>query len=519
MIRRSHFGCTQWCSALVAAIAICSVAVLPASADPSAADQIKDIVDATLKHPYQAHAVQGILVQSMDTGKVIYDHNGDMMLIPASNMKLIATSAAYELIGPDYKMTTSLFASAKPRANGVLKGDLILVGQADPMLRVEHLQQMVDKLRASGIKTIKGNIVGDDSWFDDKGLGEGWGWDDEQYYDCSQPTGLNVNENFVYVYVRPGSKIGAPAEVELLPSTGYLKVVNNAVTSKADTRYTADATRLHAQNTIVVNGNVPIDFKGINNGWRETGMEVQVNKSPYYKGTDPVERLTMENPTLFTLTVFKELLEQSGIKVTGEVKKGTKPANSELIATHDSPPLSEIIHVLLKPSDNFMAECMLKHLGKVVRGNGSYAAGIEVEKEWLKSIGADMEQIYIADSSGQSRGNLISPHNLVVLLTHMYHTKYYDILANSLPIAGIDSHLQNRMLGTPAVNNVKAKTGYIPRQCSLSGYVKTLAGENMAVSVIQNNHLCSLDEAYVMQDVIFTAVSKITTRTDAADQK
>jgi D-alanyl-D-alanine carboxypeptidase/D-alanyl-D-alanine-endopeptidase (penicillin-binding protein 4) len=101
----------------------------------------------------------------------------------------------------------------------------------------------------------------------------------------------------------------------------------------------------------------------------------------------------------------------------------------------------------------------------------------------------------------------------------MYHTKYYEILANSLPIAGVDSHLKNRMLNTPAVNNVKAKTGYIERQCSLSGYVKTLAGENMAVSVIQNNHLCSLEEAYVMQDTIFTAVSEITTRTDAASPK
>jgi D-alanyl-D-alanine carboxypeptidase/D-alanyl-D-alanine-endopeptidase (penicillin-binding protein 4) len=476
---------------------ICSTANLVAAADLSAADQIKAIVDKALTHPYMAHGVQGVLIRSMDTGKVIYDHNGDMLLIPASNMKLIATSAAFEVIGPDFTMMTSLYASTKPTSGGVVKGDLVLVGQGDSILKIEHLQQMVDKLKAMGVRRINGNIVGDDTWFDNQGMAPGWAWDDEQYNDCSQPSGLNVNENLVEVFVRPGAKAGDPAVVEVKPANTYMPLVNQCVTGPAGSNFTADATRSHGLNTIRTYGSVPLDSK------RET----------------PVETLSMNKPTLFVCSIFKQLLEQSGVKVRGGIMRGVKPQQAELIATHVSPPLSEVIHILLKPSDNFMAECVLKTLGKVVKGQGSFDAGIEVEKEWLKGIGADLSQIYISDSSGQSRRNLISPYNLVVLLTHMYHTKYYEMLANSLPIAGVDSHLKYRMLNTPAVNNVKAKTGYIERQCSLSGYVKTLAGENMAVSVIQNNHLCSLEEAYVMQDIIFTAVSEITTRSDADEQK
>jgi len=491
-----RFYSTRLRSCLLVLI-LCGTANLSAAADLSAADQIKGIVDKALTHPYMAHGVQGVLIQSMDTGKVIYDHNGEMLLIPASNMKLIACSAAFELIGPDLTMTTSLYASTKPTSGGVVKGDLVLVGQGDSILKLEHLQQMVDKLKAMGVRRINGNIVGDDTWFDNQGMAPGWTWDDEQYSDCSQPSGLNVNENQVEVFIRPGAKVGDLAVVEVKPANTYLPLVNQCVTGPAGSNFTADATRIHATNTIRTYGSVPLDSK------RDT----------------PVETLSMNEPTLFVCSLFKQLLERSGVKVRGGIMRGIKPQQATLIATHVSPPLSEVIHILLKPSDNFMAECVLKTLGKVVKGRGAFDAGIEVEKEWLKSIGADLSQIYISDSSGESRRNLISPHNLVVLLTRMYHTKYYEILANSLPIAGVDSHLKNRMLNTPAVNNVKAKTGYIERQCSLSGYVKTLAGENMAVSVIQNNHLCSLEEAYVMQDTIFTAVSEITTRTDAASPK
>ena len=233
----------------------------------------------------------------------------------------------------------------------------------------------------------------------------------------------------------------------------------------------------------------------------------------------PVEMLSVGDSTLFVCGLFKDILQSEGIKVKGGISRGRKSNEDILIASHESRPLSKIVTMQNKPSDNLMAESMLKMLGKAVKGKGTFDAGIEAETEWLKKIGIDTKHVSIADASGLSRRNCISAESLSKILTYTYHTKNYDILANSFPIAGVDSHLKDRMLNSPAVNNVKAKTGYLRLVCSLSGYVKTLAGENLAVSVIQNNHVCSLDEAYWMQDEIFVALSKITTHTNADTTK
>lgn len=470
----------------VIAVMLCSASVMAAS---TPAEQVKDAIDKALAHPYMAHGFQGVLVQSMDTGKVVYNHNGDIMLIPASNMKLIDTSAALDLIGPDYKMTTSLYVTSKPSSEGLLKGDVVLVGQGDSTFSMNDLQEMADKLKKAGIRNVDGNIVGDDSWFEDPATCPAVSWDD------IHPCALNVNENDLEVHAKPGKKAGAPAIIETIPGNAYFTIKNECVTGAAGSECTAKMDRQFGKDIITVSGSVPIGDKDAYCG--------------YY---------CVDKPNLFVCSLFKELLQKDGIKVSGQPLRGIKPNNAVLIASHYSPNLAEIIHRLNKPSNNFMAECLLRTLGKEVAGNGSYEAGKKVEYDWLAKIGADPKQVYISDASGLSRSNLISPYDLVVILTYMYKTKYYDILSNSLPIAGVDSHLQFRMLNTPAVNNVKAKTGYIQRVCSLSGYVKTLAGENMAVSVIQNNHLCTLKEANDIQDMIFVAVSEITARTDVADK-
>ena len=453
--------------------------------------QVTKAIDEALAHQYMAHGVQGVLVQSMDSGKVVYDHNGDMLLVPASNMKLIATAAALDMLGADYKVTTSLYASSEP-VNGNLTGDLVVVGQGDPLFGVDQLQQMVDSLHEKGVKHIGGNIVGDDTWFDNNGLAIGWAWDDLQYADASQPSGLNVNKNMVEVFIRPGASVGDSAVVEIRPENSYMSLENNCVTGPAGSDCSIDAVRLYGTNIIRTSGTIPL------------GQEIG----------GPVQLLSMDEPTLFGCTLLRNMLEKTGIKVDGRVIRGAKPQNCTLISNCDSLPLREIVRYLNKPSDNFMAECLLKTLGKEIGGEGSYEAGIKVEYDWLKKIGVDTGQIFISDSSGLSRCNLVSPQTLINVITYMYKTKHYEIYANSLPIAGVDSHLKERMLNTPAVSNVKAKTGYLSRVCSLTGYAKTLAGENLAVSIIQNNHLCSLKEANDIQDVIFVAVSEIAARTE-----
>jgi D-alanyl-D-alanine carboxypeptidase/D-alanyl-D-alanine-endopeptidase (penicillin-binding protein 4) len=515
----SFLGTIQCNLVLLAILAICAVGSAPAVADPSPTDQVKDTIDKTLVHPYQANAFQGIYVQSMDTGKVIYEHNGDKMMTPASCMKILVSAASLDTLGPDYKVTTSMYATAKP-TNGVLHGNIVLVGQGDTSLRLEDLRQFALQLKQSGVKKIKGDIVGDDTWYEGESLSPGCCWDDEPYYYGAPVSALSVNENYVSVFVKPGEKAGDKAIVELQPSTAYFTVQNHAVTGEAGSPSTADATRPRATNIIDVTGSVPLGYKPAALVPESAFDYVRVHSlKPGEFEPEPTERLSAGDPAIFVCTLFKEILQSEGIKVDGHITRGQKSESDILIASHDSPPLSKIVTMQNKPSDNFMAESMLKMLGKVVKGKGTFDAGIDAETEWLKKIGVDTKHVSIADGSGLSRRNSIPAESLAKILTYVYHTKNYDILANSFPIAGVDSHLKDRMLNSPAVNNVKAKTGYLRLVCSLSGYVKTLAKENLAVSVIQNNHVCSLDEAYWMQDVIFVALSRITTRTDAIDIK
>lgn len=508
-VKKSSLGIVS-----LALLTSCAVYSGSAFADPSPTDQVRETIEKTLVHPYQAHGYQGIYVQSMDTGKVIYEHNGDKLMTPASCMKILVSAAALDLLGPDYKVTTSMYATSKPK-NGVLTGNIVLVGQGDTTFRVEDLKGLALKLKEAGVKVVKGNILGDASFYEGDALGPGCCWDDEPYYYCAPAKALCVNENSINIYLHPGAKVGDKPIVELQPSTSYFPIKNHAVTGAAGSANTADAIRPRATDVIEITGSIPLGYKP-GALIPETGMTYQkvYSLKPGEFVPEPTEKLSIEDPTLFVCCLFKEMLQSEGIRVEGHVDYGRNSSSNILIASHDSPSLAKIVTMQNKPSDNFMAESMLKMLGKAVKGRGTFDAGIEAEREWLQKIGVDTKFIRISDASGLSRRDSISAETLAKILAYTYHTKNYDILANSFPIAGVDSHLKDRMLNSPAVNNAKAKTGYLSLVCSLSGYVKTLAGENLAVAVIQNNHMCSLDEAYWMQDVIFVALSKITTRTD-----
>lgn len=463
-------------------IAVLLILSLPGFAAPVA--QVGESIDKILASPSMAHGIQGVYIQSMDSGKIIYNHNGDLLLTPASNMKMIATAAALDLLGTDYRMTTSIFA-VKPGKDGVVRGDLVIVGGGDSTLTTDDLQKMIDDLKSKGIKSIRGNIVGDDTYFDDQRRGDSWTIDDDPWYYAAQISGLCVNRNVVDVYLKPGARIGSPAIIEVKPDIKYMTFRNECITGAAGSESTAGVTRELKTNIIQSFGSLPLD----------------------YKSDSPVEKITVDEPTLYVSALFRAMLIQNGIKVRGKAMRGTKPADAELIVSHDSPALSELVKLLNKPSDNFMAECLMKTIGKKLGTAGSTDAGADVVYKWLKSFGADTDLVAIADSSGLSRRNLVAPQLLVSILTHMYKTKAYDAYSNSFPIAGVDSHLKDRMLNSPAVNNVKAKTGYIRYVCSLSGYVKTLSGENLAVSIILNHHRCELAQAYEIQDAVFVALA------------
>lgn len=470
---------------VITALAIYLFQCVPlVSADPQKDLALSKVIGQALANPVLAHGIQGVLIKSLKDGRVLYERNIDLALVPASNLKLLVSAAALEFLGPDYHVQTSLYASGVQTADGALKGDLILVGEGDPTFKYEYLREMALKIKALGIKSIRGNVIGDDTRFDDVRLGEGWAWDCEPYFDFAQISAVNLNKNVVDVWVRPGKGIGAPASIELTPPSGYMTIRNECTTSKAGLAKNVLATRIRGRNIIQITGAVPLG----------------------YKPSTCEDSITVEDPTLFTCSMLAVILKKEGIRVNGQIIRGEKPEGARLVASHESPDISKIIALMNKPSDNLIAECLLKMLGAKAKGEGSSTAGIDVESGLLKKIGVDVAGLRISDGSGLSRLNHISPNDMVTLLTYMYSHKYSKEYIDSLSVAGVDGTLKRRFKNTPAEGHINAKTGFLSHVSAISGFATTKSGEPVVFSLIFNNHLCKNAQAHTVQDEILTAV-------------
>lgn len=461
---------------LLALIMLCLAAIASSS---TCAQTLPEQIDAILKDPALEHGMQGVLVRSLKTNQTLYEHNADELMIPASNFKLLVSATILEQLGPDFTFKTEVYTSGN-LDNGLLDGDVVIKGGGDPVLLTSDLTDLAKQLKSAGISRVNGSIIADDSLFDDQRLGWGWCWDGFPYYYSAEISALNLNRNTVDVYVKPGKEVGAKAEVSLVPETEYLTIESAATTGKLGSTKTIWVTRTLGQNVIKVGGSIA-------QGEKVTRRET---------------RVTMEEPQLYTGCVFAAELAKQGVKAVGSVKAGKLPEGAKLVAAHTSPPLSKILALLNKPSDNLIAEVLLKALGAVVKGTGSSDAGADVEKEFLKKAGLDMSELSITDGSGLSRLDYVSARNLVTLLTYMRSSKNSKVFIDSLPIAGVDGSLYYRMKNTSAQGNLHGKSGFIGRVSSLSGYVNTKSGEPLVFSILMNHHLCPSSAATKIQDKI-----------------
>ncbi|MDO8684180.1 MAG: D-alanyl-D-alanine carboxypeptidase/D-alanyl-D-alanine-endopeptidase [Armatimonadota bacterium] len=437
------------------------------------AQNIAKAIDDLLASPALRHGRSGVLIESLRDGKVIYSRNADEVFIPASNMKLLTSAAALDILGPDYRYKTEFYSTG--HANGsTLEGDIYIKGGGDPVLRTEQLAEFARMLRKRGIRHISGAVIADETRFGKAGLGKGWEWDDEQYYYATPVGSLNLNENSVQVFVKPDRHIGRRAIVKLEPPTSYFKIRNSAVTVAAGEKASVSVTREHGGRVITVSGQIPLDY--VKDG--------------------PEERISVWNPALYAATVLKETLRRAKTSVLGRAKSGVTPASAELLYTCESPSLSELLDLQNEPSDNTIAEVLYRSLAYEKEKEPS-----AVELTFLKKAGVDAEAIAIADGSGLSRHNLVSPSGIVAVLRYMGSHPNSKVFIDSLPIAGVSGTLRNRM-NSAAKGNVRAKTGSMTGVSSISGYLTTTEGDPLVFSILMNNHLCSNTEARAIQDKI-----------------
>ena len=451
-------------------------------------DRLRDSIAARFNDPAFSNAHWGVVIQSLKNGEVIYARNENKCFMPASNMKLFTTSAGLTALTPSFRYTTSLDANGSI-VNGVLQGDLILRGSGDPTISgrynggkvTETFEQWADSLKVLGITEINGNLIGDDNCFDEEFYGDGWEAGYETDYYAAQFGGIVFNDNCVDVTVTAGDSIGKKPIITCVPNTGYVTFINETVTTAADSNSYISFLRERGTNRIHVRGNFPINKQA----WKES--------------------IAIDNPTRFAVTVLKEVLEQKGIRITGTAfdidELPQAPDTAKLhIATYVSPALDQILKTINKPSQNLYAEQLFRTTGLQKFGIGSARAALNAENLIFASWGMDTTKMEVIDGSGLSRLDLISPSNVIALLKGMHDGPFFTPFYESLPIAGVDGSIRNRMKGTKAENNVHAKTGFIGYVRALSGYVTSADGEMFMFSMIANNYTVSTLRAERIQN-------------------
>lgn len=421
-------------------------------------------------------AVWGVLVKSLATGETLFALNPGTFLMPASNMKVVTMAAAAEKLGWDYRFTTTVVATG-PVQDGVLKGDLVVVGSGDPSLGGRPgegpsvLERWADEIRAKGITRIDGRIIGHDNAFDDEGLGQGWSWDYLAYGYAAPVGGLDFNENVVRLSFTPGAAAGEPVVVTARPDAGGLEIDAAVSTVAQGGELDISVRRQPGSRRLAVRGTVPIGR------------------------ADATQTVSVENPTEYLAGGFRRALLARGVDVAGaavDVDALAAPpdlARADTLVSYTSPPLSEIGKVLLKVSQNLYADTLLKAIGRPADGGpATTREGRRVSREVLQGWGIAPDGYLQADGSGLSRYNYLTADVLVAVLTRMYSdNRHIEPFINALPVAGVDGTIAGRMKDTPAQGNARAKTGSIANARALSGYVTSAEGEPLVFSMIVNN--------------------------------
>jgi len=460
--------------------------------------ELQSRIAQVLSKPELAPAMVGIKVTSLQTGRVLFEENANKLLRPASNMKLYTVAAGLDRLSPDFRFVTSVYAAAKPDGNGVIKGDLTIYGRGDPSIAarfnsgnyLKGIDDLATRIAAAGVKRVEGDLVGDETYFTGPQYGSGWEWEDLQWYYGAEVSALTVNDNALDLFVKPGAQVGAPAVITTGPPDPLLRIVNNVVTGARGTKRELNAYRALAGDQLEITGSIALDDKGYTGG------------------------LGISRPALLFAYLLRASLSQHGVNVKGKTRTiDARPAAGFVIQPLKSPdvspgsarveiaslqsvPFSAVAAQTLKPSQNLYTEIILRTLGTVVPpavntpniDRTSESDGLEVVKTFLREAGINPASLVLSDGSGLSRNDMITAEATIQLLTYMHRHRYASVFRDALPIAGVDGTLRNRFKGTPAENNLRAKTGTLSSANSLSGYVRDAAGEELAFSIMVNNY-------------------------------
>lgn len=440
-------------------------------------------IDRIINESEFSNARWGIFVVSLKDGRVLAARDARRLFNPASIQKILTAVVALDRLGADFRWQTSVFANQEIK-NGVLEGDLYLYGRGAPDFDDRALGELVRQLRQRGLREIRGDVVGDESYFKGDNLGDGWTWNAAQWYYGAASSALSLNQNQARVTLRNGKPRSETKFVEL---SGEVSPIED------------------------------IEAVGVK---RELGT----NKVYVWgQGESLNVRIAVSQPALLSAKIFREMLEKNGISVTGTARSADWKSPRRLdtgrageLAAVQSRPLSEIIRRMNRDSVNLYAELILRTLGKrfgseapdenpkMQKLRGDDAAGAAVVKKWLTENDVATEEIRVHDGSGLSRLDFVTPEAVGRALIYAAQSEFADTFKASLPVAGRSGTLKGRLGGV--AGKVLAKTGSITYVNTLAGYAEASADETLAFVIICNNETRKAESSLIIDRIALALI-------------
>ena len=434
---------------------------------------LKTKLDKVLKDKFFESCLVSIQVEDLTANKILFKKNEKMLLRPASNMKVITSTAGLLYLDPDYEFKTDLYYDGFV-SNDTLYGNIFVVGGCDPDFVTQDISTFVDAIKSLNVSVINGNIIGDVSFKDSLYWGKGWMWDDDPSSDAPYLGALNINDNCVEVSYDSKEKL-----FNTNPKTKFVDVKR----IENDVELFIDRNWLERKNEILIVG--------------------KDDKKSY------TTKVNVLNPELYFLQVFSEVLDSNNVTILGRIESH-KISENALYLTSESRKYSDVIINLNKESDNLSAEMTLLALAEKYYGKPATAKnGINVVEKMIEEVELNSEDYRLVDGSGVSHYNVVSAELIVKILKYVFNQKpeLYEILYNSFPIAGVDGTLEYRMKNTSAEKNVHAKTGTLSGVSTLSGYLTTKNNHTIAFSILMQNYVGSSTKAKEFQDEICKILS------------
>lgn len=425
----------------------------------------------------------GLLIVDAESGESLYEQNADKYFVPASNMKLFTTALALAKLGPEFRWHTTLETRDAVSNEGVLNGDLVLLGRGDPNLSnrkfpyelkeefdgppQKALVELADALVAKGVKEISGDVIGDDSYFPPERYPNGWEIDDMVWEYGAAISAIVVDDNTVSLTLTPGEQADKPVQAAVTPATPDFTVENEVTTSAAELKSDLTLKREPGSNLVVVKGSLPA---------RSAPRKLV---------------LAIQEPAQNAAAILKRLLEERGVRVAGMARArhaDAPPGGAPVVlAEHVSVPLGDAVKLINKISQNLHAEMLLR---TVARQSGAWASADDLMKtpaDFYAAAGITPGDVLQTDASGLSRHDLVTPRAVVTLLTFAEKQWWFGPYYASLPVAGTDGTLEDRMKNTPAAGRIHAKTGSVEHVRTLSGFAETPGGRRLIFAFLSNN--------------------------------